>query len=441
MDSSPSLLVIPQHGLVDDVISVHVTGLPPHCDVTLAAVLDESGKVFVSYAHYVADWRGTVNVDTDGSNGGTYTGVEPQGLLWSLTPADGQMKGLRLIKQNVATPFVVDLYALDGHVIITSQSQIATANRVYANCRMYRYYMGTGVRAVPVRNGALRGMLFLPAGDGPFPAVIDMFGTAGGLIQFRSALLASRGVMSLALAYFDYEDLPVNMDLNMEYFEEAVDWLYGHPLVLKDSGGIGVIGVSKGASLAMQVATMSDKVKAVVSINGAAIHHTGKHTYKGVDQPVFGPTADQLLEGFLQTEEGCEFGEVYSPTPDKLHAVIPIERSKSAKFLFVIGEDDPSNVYSNVTVLLDRLKQHGLSNYRLLSYPRAGHLIEPPYTPHCRVAYSKLIGAPTVFGGQCKPHAVAQEHAWAQLLSFIQHELNPKSSSQQRCKSQTNSKL
>ena len=46
-----------------------------------------------------------------------------------------------------------------------------------------------------------------------------MFGTTGGLITFRAALLASRGFAALSLAYFDYEDLSSNMNLQLEYFE------------------------------------------------------------------------------------------------------------------------------------------------------------------------------------------------------------------------------
>ena len=49
---TPRIHVIPESGLMDDVISVHVTGLPAGRDVTLAGLLDEEGKVFVSYAHY-----------------------------------------------------------------------------------------------------------------------------------------------------------------------------------------------------------------------------------------------------------------------------------------------------------------------------------------------------------------------------------------------------
>ena len=56
-------------------------------------------------------------------------------------------------------------------------------------------------------------------GDGPFPGVIDLFGTAGGLIEFRSALLASRGFVSLSLAYFAFDDLPETLgEVDFDYF-------------------------------------------------------------------------------------------------------------------------------------------------------------------------------------------------------------------------------
>ena len=30
--------------------------------------------------------------------------------------------------------------------------------------------------------------------------------------------------------------------------------------------------------------------------------------------------------------------------------------------------------------------------YEVLNYPGAGHLIEPPYSPHCRACYTKIVG-------------------------------------------------
>ena len=56
-------------------------------------------------------------------------------------------------------------------------------------------------------------------GEGPFPGVIDLFGTAGGLTEYRSALLASRGFASFAQAYFDYDDLEKAPVWDMECFE------------------------------------------------------------------------------------------------------------------------------------------------------------------------------------------------------------------------------
>jgi hypothetical protein len=46
-----------------------------------------------------------------------------------------------------------------------------------------------------------------------------MFGSAGGLIDFRTALLASRGFCTLSLAYFLYEDLTPFLDFDFDYFD------------------------------------------------------------------------------------------------------------------------------------------------------------------------------------------------------------------------------
>ena len=62
-------------------------------------------------------------------------------------------------------------------------------------------------------------MQFVFAGDGPFPGVMDLYGSSGGLQDFRSALLASRGFACLHLPYFGYEDLPENFsDIDFDYF-------------------------------------------------------------------------------------------------------------------------------------------------------------------------------------------------------------------------------
>ena len=57
-------------------------------------------------------------------------------------------------------------------------------------------------------------------GPGPFPGVIDMFGTAGGNVEYRAAMLASRGFITYTLPYFNYEDLPKNFtEISYEYLK------------------------------------------------------------------------------------------------------------------------------------------------------------------------------------------------------------------------------
>lgn len=64
---------------------------------------------------------------------------------------------------------------------------------------------------------------------GPFPGIVDIFGAGGGLVEYRASLLAEKGFAVLALAYYNYEDLPKDMKtLHLEYFEEAVNYLLKH---------------------------------------------------------------------------------------------------------------------------------------------------------------------------------------------------------------------
>lgn len=64
------------------------------------------------------------------------------------------------------------------------------------------------------------------AGPGPFPGLIDLYGSGGGLIEYRASLLASRGFVTLALAYMSFEDIPAMPKiLELSYFEEAVNFL------------------------------------------------------------------------------------------------------------------------------------------------------------------------------------------------------------------------
>ena len=84
--------------------------------ITLGArVVGDSRQVFESHAHFIADRHGQVDVCRDPSVGGSYSEVSAMELLWSIKPAPGQRKGIRLMKSDVIKPYSIALNCFDGH--------------------------------------------------------------------------------------------------------------------------------------------------------------------------------------------------------------------------------------------------------------------------------------------------------------------------------------
>ncbi|XP_031967732.1 acyl-coenzyme A amino acid N-acyltransferase 2-like isoform X2 [Corvus moneduloides] len=404
--------VTPQSSLADRPVQIRVRGLSPSQLVTLRAWLkDEQGECFQSRAFFRADGAGEVDPGLHAALGGSYSGVWPMGLLWFLQP-DTLFR--RLVKRDVAgSPFRVRLEVFDGLSLAPDPKE-----QPLASCEAERWYVGPGVQRVPIREGRVRGALFLPPGPGPFPGVIDLFGGAGGLIEFRAGLLASRGFAVLALAFFAYDDLPrVLAQLDLEYFEEAVELLLQHPKVR--GPGLGVVGVSKGAEVALAMAAFLPQVAATVWINGTAFLHGNPLVYKEVRIPPI----PYYTERVLFTELGAmDNSAIFADPRDPAYraSAIPVEKIRG-KVLFVVGEADRSfNSKLFAELALARMPPE---SGRILSYPGAGHLIEPPGSPLCSNSSIRGTPRPVAWGGEPQPHARAQEDSWQEILQFLELQL------------------
>ena len=101
------------------------------------------------------------------SVGGSYTGVEPMGLMWSMKLSPGQRDGIRLLKKDVTKPYLVNLSVFDGHLRLEGEQE--SVGEPLTSATFEKSYMKAGVRRIPVREGRIRGALFLPPGGGPFP--------------------------------------------------------------------------------------------------------------------------------------------------------------------------------------------------------------------------------------------------------------------------------
>lgn len=416
------LTATPRSALVDEPVHIRATGLDPFQVVCLQASLkDKKGTIFGSQAYYKANEVGEIDLERDSAIGGSYVGVHPMGLFWSLTP---EKPLARLMKDDVMdSPFQIELKLCDPHFPV----KYITVSPPRASLTLERWYVAPGVTRIQVKEGRLRGALFLPPGEGRFPAVIDLFGSTGGLLEFRASLLASHGFAALALAYWGYDDLPTQLEqVDIAYFEEAANFLLRHPKVL--GPGVGIVSVCKGAEIGLSVAINLKQITATVLINGPNFVISNPHVYHGqVNQPM--PCSIELMSSDVSGL--AEFYKVYEHTADEnSQYFLPIEKAQG-HFLFIVGEDDKNiNSKAHAQRATAQLTRNGKKNWTLLSYPGAGHLIEPPYSPLCSASRIPFVCPAIHWGGEAIPHAAAQEHSWKEIQKFLRKHLVPAVTSQ-----------
>ncbi|KAL7858156.1 hypothetical protein AOLI_G00182580 [Acnodon oligacanthus] len=201
----------------------------------------------------------------DASLGGSYSGVEPMGLLWSMRPVPGSKMCLRLRKKDVFKPTDVNISLYEGHLNEGFKDKHPLASVV-----AQRWYMAPGVQRVEVREKGLKGTLFIPPGPGTFPALLDLWAGGGGLVEYRSALLALRGYVSLSLQYIGLmgaDGKPHNV--GNDYFEAAFSVLKRHPQVCPNR--VAIIGLSFGVFVTLGMAAYSSviKPKCVICVSGS----------------------------------------------------------------------------------------------------------------------------------------------------------------------------
>ena len=262
--------------------------------------------------------------------------------------------------------------------------------------------------------------------------MIDLLGTIGGIVEFKASLLASHGFATLALAYIGYEDQPLSpSSIDLDYFEEAANWLVSHPKVLPH--GIGMHTICYGSWIGLLMASYQiAPVKAIVAISPLVIAYVHPFQLKGRVSDMIPPNNSRVQS----SEKGSIWRFAVStdidgmnPTVSKYSAITPVENI-NCPVMLVSGTDD-LNIPAEFAAkfIVDRLKENGKEHLCTnLHYPQAGHLIEPPYSPLCDSSYNKSLkdlngDSYTAWGGETGAHARAQEDSWSKILQFLRKHL------------------
>ena len=389
------MAIDPARSRIDEKVHVRVLGLEPNQTVVLRArMLDD----WSSWATFRADASGAVDVSSQPALSGTYRGIDQTGLFWSMVAQD-EVNAASFLFEAPLAPSITTLTAeVDGEVV--------------ASATLERAQLAPRVRVIPVREQGLVGTLFLPDGDGRRPAIIDLGGSIGGLLERRAALLASHGYVALALAYFGIEGLPQDLfRIPLEYFETALGWVQAHDGVAPDR--VAVMGESRGGELALLLGATFPQIRAVVGLVPSGVMLSGfrRHrvkmvgvvemamtrlpgwTYRGVPLPA-------LVPGRLSFSNIVGYGwrslrrapiaaapfflEAMRDKEAVKRAAIPVERI-NGPVLLLSGQDDqffPSALSSEA--VRERLVSHRHPYlYEHVSYPGAGDVF-PMMRPICR---------------------------------------------------------
>ena len=426
--TGPQPLVIrvqPEMAVMGTPFTLTLAGLDANEEVTVkAASVDKRGGLFRSSAVFAASPQGTVDVASQAPLSGDYAGADIFGLLWSMQTQAAPDKRPPSYAQDEVDGWTVDFEA-------------RSASGKSASVRLRRVYQmsGQGLVRIPLDEDGMRGFLYCPDKGDPFPGVLILGGSNGGLYEWLAQAFASQGFAALTLAYFSYPGLPDELvEIPLEYFSKAMAWMKARPQI--KSGSLGLAGGSKGGELALLLASRFSDFQAVVAWTPSA------HVWEGLSQKYFSPDyvprsswsfegkplpfvsfnsrpEDKALElkGELNSYVALHQRALAEADPAVLEkAAIPIENIK-APILLISGTQDqtwPADDFCRA--IMSRLESGGFAyEHRHISHRGAGHQSFLPY----------LITAHTapISGGADKANAAAGFVSWRETIAFLNKHL------------------
>ena len=377
--------------LVDSVVPITVRGVPGnHPVVVRAQTRSLHGTLFSSRETFRSDAHGEVDLSHDPAISGSYRGVSPMGLLWSMRPQshlEGPVGYSDRVNQNGQTVKIT--VSVDGHPVASTSFRRRAASP------------GVHMRRLMVQRVKFDGLFFQPASTRtPRPGVVLLGGSEGGLPDTLEAeLLASRGYPTLAVAYFKGPELPDQLDnIRLEYFVTALHWLGRQPGV--DPKRLVVSGASRGSEAALLLGVhYPNLVHAVIALVPSNVALCG---YPDCSQPAW------TLHG-----KPVPYSRLMGPTADNPSAVIPVEDINGPLLLACGGVDQVWPSCPMAEAIINRLQAHRHPRpHVLLSYPHADHYIDS-LIPN--IAYR----IPGTDDTDWKANMKARTQAWPAVLNFL----------------------
>ena len=423
------LSIAPIDDLIDVKRIIRLEGLTPGEKVSIKATsLRSQNLPWHSQASFVADAQGVIDLSQQAPIEGSYQGVSAMGLIWSQEPSDPN--AALVFPDSVLSP-------------IETKLEVETASQGRLEGSFIQRLAADGVQRIEVREEGLVGTLFLPAGEGPWPGIMILNGSGGGINEPRAALYASHGFMAFALAYFKAPGLSDYIsNTPLEYFKKGLDWLRREHKPLKNF--VALNGQSRGGELVLLLASLFPKdVSAVVAYVPGAVVHSGQNAADpavGREGPAWLLNGEAITHVWQdnKTATWAPFDEGPAPhrhekailtalqDPDAVvRARIKVENIQ-APIIMLSGTDDgawPSSLYSQM--VYDKLQEVAYSHdVQWVDTAQAGHSIIFPYVPTTQLTYTHPVSKRiSTSGGRADRNAESDENTWNAIKPFLQQAL------------------
>lgn len=218
------------------------------------------------------------------------------------------------------------------------------------------------------------------AGPGKKPGVVVLATSEGGIPDRRAQQIAEGGFPSLALGYFKTERTPGYLDMiPLEYFDQPIEWLMRNEHT--DGSGVVLMGESKGAELALLLASRKPEVRGVVAFVPSSV------VFQGIPE-VFWPPRSSWSQGgepvpFVPYDstgvsDPNDILALYRNSLRQQEAVeaatIPVERTNGPILLFSAGDDRMWPSVEMCGAIVHRLDERGFGHgCEHITYETAGH--------------------------------------------------------------------
>ncbi|NGO07014.1 hypothetical protein G5C60_04935 [Streptomyces sp. HC44] len=368
---------------VDEPIDLHCTGLPPHGEATAhAAFRSGDGTLWSTETRVRADDSGNADI------GRAFTAVlagaaDGLGLMASMTaqPAAEPVRYSDMLTGSLEPLDVTVNVCLEGRV---------TAERT-----LRRTFLVDGVKQEQWREDHVAD-LFLPEHRSSERPVVVLGGAWGGFGWSNevAALLAASGRPALAVCYFDWDGdygRPRNIvEIPLEYVATACDRLLSRADV--GSSALDLVGISKGAELALQLAVHRDDVRKLVAYaptshvwesvrNDPSLPARSSWSSGGAPVPFLRFDADDAFYQDLDKTRLLPFHErALAQVSPHSPARIPVERITADTLLIALRRDNLWPSAAMARAIARTMRRHGRP-VRELMLEAIGHTLFVPGLP------------------------------------------------------------